>query len=261
MPRKYYRRYKRKTASRGYRRRGKKLSKFNVFTKKSAKSQASQIYALNKKINRVAKRTRQDIIRYDTPTQDYTIAQWGNGAQTAGQNFSLRCFTSIPGFAETFTIKDYYLQLKMFYNNPTSTAAYNDGQNVVGATGDVFVRMVAIRYLSSQEDAIPYADVMPANGIYAISQPLDPNIGKRCKIIRDKVFHISAKKPMIQINYRFKCGYREIKQDSQVSRRKGEIEIFFYCYNCGRTEAEFYGPSSYATVAYGQRYYYYQDLH
>lgn len=60
---KYQRRNKRRTYKR-YNRRYRTLSKKNIFMKKNAKSQAKQIYALNKRISKIEKATKPEILIY-----------------------------------------------------------------------------------------------------------------------------------------------------------------------------------------------------
>lgn len=61
MARRYYRRYRR--YKRFYRSFKRTLRKNNIFANKSAKSQARQIYALNRKINYIQKRNAPEIVK------------------------------------------------------------------------------------------------------------------------------------------------------------------------------------------------------
>lgn len=69
----YKKRYYKKRA-RKYYRKYKTLSKRNIFSRKNAKSQASQIYALNKRITKLEKRTKPEIDIY----YNYDITQFHN---------------------------------------------------------------------------------------------------------------------------------------------------------------------------------------
>ena len=59
----YQRRYKRKYQKKSYRK-YRTLSKKNIFSRKNAKSQAKQIFALNKRISKIEKRTKPEMSIY-----------------------------------------------------------------------------------------------------------------------------------------------------------------------------------------------------
>ena len=73
---------------RRYKKRGSKFSKYNTYKNRSAKSQANQIYSLNKKLNSIEKKTRPELIQHVNPAYQATVAfetLSNNWYTTAGQ--------------------------------------------------------------------------------------------------------------------------------------------------------------------------------
>lgn len=66
----YYRRY-RKSHYRRYRKN--RFSKYNTYKNRSSKAQAGQIYALNKKVNNIERKTRPELIQYTNPGYQATV--------------------------------------------------------------------------------------------------------------------------------------------------------------------------------------------
>lgn len=64
--------YKRNYKKRRYRK--SKFSKYNTYKNRSSKAQAGQIYALNKKINTIEKKTRPELIQHTNPAYQATVA-------------------------------------------------------------------------------------------------------------------------------------------------------------------------------------------
>lgn len=79
----YKRRYNKRRYNRKY-----KFSKYNTYKNRSAKSQANQIYTLNKKINTIERKTRPELIQHLNPAYQATVqfeTLSNNWYTTAGQ--------------------------------------------------------------------------------------------------------------------------------------------------------------------------------
>ena len=121
MPRRYYkRRYKR-----AYKK--SRLTKSKIFGKKSAKSQASQIYTLSKRINKVYKMTKPDI---DTLTKTLTPSTSLTFSSTSVVNYLLASIpivdntllSSIGSNLDYINIRNIKFNFLYRYNNLSDTS-------------------------------------------------------------------------------------------------------------------------------------------
>lgn len=191
----YKRYYKKKTY-----RRYNKLRKGYIFGRKSAKSQAKQIYALNKKINRIEYKTKPETIIKECPFVNQLFTTDGNLGSYSVKEWHNRVY-----LYEEKLFKDtgcnYEIKGKMLrpYNISISGLFENKNHNVELA-GKVYtppltgyLRFVVCKLTGGNQGKMP-DNVCKSYGqtpdIGLIMGPLASNISASCKIIKNKVIKI-----------------------------------------------------------------------
>ena len=219
MPRRYYRKKK-------FTKKSKTFSKYNLYKRRSAKSQAYQIGKLNKKVNSIYRRVKPDILRYEPSVSDYTIANWISGS-LASQTLTLRGLNTLLNDSkysnvDYVNIRDYYLNLKLKYKFPPTTL----GTPELSASPIILARMVIIQYRQDVESGIPLGDVFQGTGLPAVLNPLKEHINERGKILCDKVLRLTPAKQVLNINYHVpRYRNKRIQIASTAQRLKNEIEL------------------------------------
>lgn len=216
--RKFYKKY--------YKRKYKTLKKSNIFRKKSAKSQATQIYALNKKINRIYKQTAPEIHTYVT-NQLNGFNKVFQGTQTDNDNgffqqngIISRLFNSSghfagdPGDDKSFSFKGNLLRVKGITlnlhftrmsvastltgnENPIYTAREVGSQEKVGVVRITILRLSnSINSVNSMNyiHRLYKREASPAGVIWntedTVYGPLNDTITTMGKVIYDRKFRM-----------------------------------------------------------------------
>lgn len=134
----YYKRYHKSSKFRRYRKN--RFSKYNTYKNRSSKAQAGQIYALNKKVNNIERKTRPELIQHLNPAYQATInftTLSNNWYTTAGQAH----FT--PQTWET-NIKDKMCRInKLILYGVLEREAGTDG--TIDTKGSCLVRMAILQ--------------------------------------------------------------------------------------------------------------------
>ena len=196
MPRRYKRSYKRRYKK-------SRLTKSKIFSKKSAKSQASQIYTLSKRINKVYKMTKPDI---DTLTKTLTPSTSLTFSSTSVVNYLLASIpivdntllSSLGSSLDYINIRNIKFQFLYRYNNLGDTSQ------------PIYIRITFLK-LRTGANAFPAASTI-------FSEQSDPYIKVRgplhlglydtgTKIVGDYKFMISKSKPNLNFVKYFK-GYK-----------------------------------------------------
>lgn len=196
MPRRYKRSYKRRYKK-------SRLTKSKIFGKKSAKSQASQIYTLSKRINKVYKMTKPDI---DTLTKTLTPSTSLTFSSTSVVNYLLASIpivdntllSSLGSSLDYINIRNIKFQFLYRYNNLSDTSQ------------PIYIRITFLK-LRTGANAFPAASTI-------FSEQSDPYIKVRgplhlglydtgTKIVGDYKFMISKSRPNLNFTKYFK-GYK-----------------------------------------------------
>lgn len=209
MPRKSYK----KTSTKRTYKKGRKLSKYNVYTKTGAKAQAGQIYALSKKVNGMYKKLKQD---YDTriiTSNINDILQYNNSVQVKFKSVSYAVLgsttfdelkyassgTSTGGVATTYSVPDSVLIKKVnFYVHWRFTKPYHD-------TAPAYMRIVIVRYRQSQASILSNTDILNelSDAIVKVRGPLHSGLkDSGFYILSDNKFKITFDKPNIDTKIR-----------------------------------------------------------
>ena len=217
MPRRY---------KRSYRRRYKKsrLTKSKIFTKKSAKSQASQIYALSKKVSRVYKMTKPDV---DTLTKTLTPSTSLTFSSTSVVNYLLASIPIIDNTTlSTLGSNLDYINIRNIKFN--FLYRFNDLQDT---SQPIYIRLTFLK-LRVGSAAFPAATTI-------FSEQSDPYVKVRgplhmglydtgYKIVGDYKFKITKSRP----NLDFKCHFKGYKLDiGNTSMPRGTLVCYVYLWN------------------------------
>lgn len=197
MPRKFYRRKRKTTAKRG-----RKLSKFNVYTKTSAKSQASQIYALNKKVNGMYKKLKQDVDSKIILSNINDMLLYDNTVQVKFKSVSYAiigsttfndCRVTDSG-GQGYILPDAVLIKKVnFYIHWRFTKLYT-------GTMPAYLRVVIVRYKANQTNILANTDILNENtdAIIKVKGPLRTGLkDSGFWILGDYKFKITQDKPTL----------------------------------------------------------------
>lgn len=222
MPKSYKSKKSYRKGKKGYKKG--KLSKFNLYTHKSAKSQASQIYSLSKKVDSVYKMTRPDI---DTITKTLTpsTSLTFNGSSVV--NYLL---ASIP-IVDNTTLSSLGSNLDYINIRNIKFNFLYRFNNLQDTSQPIYIRLTFIK-LRVGASSFPAASTV-------FSEQSDPYIKVRgplhmglydtgYKIMGDYKFKITKDKP----NLDFKCYFKGYKLDiGNTTMPKGTLVCYVYLWN------------------------------
>lgn len=220
MPRKYYS----KKSTKKYGRKKTKFTKFNLYSHKSAKSQAKQIYDLSKKVNTVYKLTKPDI---DTLTWQINPSATINFGTTSVVNYAQAMLTLLDAtlLSTIGSNIDHIFVRSLKFN---FLYRYN---SLSGTSQSIYIRLTFLKLRTS-------ASAFPSiNGIYSsISDPYvrvkgplrDGLYDSGYKIVGDYKLKITNEKP----NLDFSCKFKNIRLDTGASTQpKNGIMCYVYIWN------------------------------
>lgn len=236
MPRRYYRRrYKRKTS---------KLTKRKIFGRRSAKSQASQIYRLNKRINNVYRNLGGTVSRITHAA--YAIAQWSNAvpAATNVNNHFVLTMSPTNNPPEEVLYRGCYVNIDASFVSPPIT--YSAAST---ATPTIWVRILVIQYREAGKSYSINDFLTNYQSERGIFEPLNEDCGTKAKIIKDLKFKIDQKNPNKHFKLRFRRRFR-VKNAQGVQAQQHQIDVFTIAYNQGAEAANVasWGSQCYANL-------------
>lgn len=224
MPLRSTRKYYRKRSSKGSFKRKFKFTKYNLYKKSGAKAQASQIYSLNKKVNRMYKNLKQDIDTKIIKSNVDDMLLYNNTVQVQFKSVSYAILgsatfeqlqyassgTSTGGVATTYSVPDAVLIKKVnFYIHWRFTSP-------TYMTQPVYLRVVIVRYKTNQTAILSNTDVLNENteAIIKVKGPLHSGL-------RDSGFYVIG-------DYKFKMKREKGNIDSKIKipgckLQKGEL--------------------------------------
>lgn len=228
----------------------KTLRKGNIFKNKSATSQAKQIYALNKKINYIEKKTKPEIKTRTTALCDRLFTTDGNlGSYGAKEwHYSVYCYQQrlFPAEYGNYQLKGNMLRpqtLTIFgcFENKNHNAEVGGKIYNVPLTG--YIRIIVCKLTGGNQGSYPdqitrsYGNTLDPNepDIGLITGPLIPNITSGLKIIKNKVIKIDNMREtrMFKIKIRNPGVFRQppTAVPSQIKTCKNEYLIYiqYYC--------------------------------
>lgn len=220
-----------KSTSKGYRRkkstyrRKTKFSKYNLYKHSSAKSQAKQIYDLNKKFKYMYKQIKPDTNTISvnlTPSAslDFTSTSVAPVAQAMVEIMTLTQLASISSSADYINIKNITFWFNYRYNG------------LSGTSQPIYLRFIFIRLRT--------AGTFPtiANVLNSLSDPYAKVRGplraglydSGYKIIGDYKYKMTSEYPTLDLKFRF-YGRKYDKAISSSNQPEGSIQAYIYIYN------------------------------
>lgn len=181
---------------RRYNRRGRKLSKANIYGNRSARSQAGQIAALNRKINYISRRDRPEVKTLVRSPNSFTFT-----SATLDNTYSIYIQPlPQPGssdhgiIGDVYKILSYQLFINMEYFN-NSTTGYHDSESA-GCT----YRILCLQAKAIDSDSLPegISNILEftANTGAAYSlmtrSPMVTGITKRYRVLFDKTYSLTT---------------------------------------------------------------------
>lgn len=252
MPRRTYRRksYRRR---RGYRRT--KFSKFNLYRKSGAKSQAMQIYSLNKKVNRIYRNVRQDIdtyssVQFGSDILGFTPSSSGSTHVSSAAILGSNTFNLLKVDVGTQTVepdsllvKDMTIYVNMRFNGIADT------------TQPLYMRMVIVKLTMNKEATLAYSQIFgeDSQAIGIVRGPLHKGVkDSGYKIIRDYKWIMTQQRPTIDKKIKLKgCRFEK----GELLYPKNSIFIVYAVYNpnysnaVNNTEGSIYYKLAYTNVS------------
>lgn len=236
-----YRRSARKISARRRARRA--LSNYRIATRTSAKSQSRQIYALNKKINYIQKRTKPEIA-ISRRTIDSTLAftsnstgsvQWNPGPTSA-------FIPSLGSQSGDLNIAGTSLKINNFARLLSFTLYGNFyySQAPTGTDNPIRLRIVIAQLRATRAEAPNQNDVFAGgNAGSAVYGPLQTGLARTLKVLSDRHYTLSYQYPNVVIKtpLRYLMPYyrdgnisTSSGNASSESIAKGGIYVFYAVY-------------------------------
>lgn len=250
----YYRKYRR--FPRKYK---KTLKKSNIFSKKSAKSQAKQIYALNKKVNYIQKTTKPEL-----QIRNYNI--WYKRFLDANSRPKLfesarlffyeeRAMSENTPLYNRIVLQGSMMRVKFIkffgqfgvYNDTSISGQWNQAADKTLSENDpstAYLRIIVCRMKKgggrTPEDIL-YEN--PNEGVagetaydcsYVINGPLQRDVSGQLDIIKDKKVAVNISHPLRQFTFKLnakKLGYiyrKHAESSPEVASGENELLIFYY---------------------------------
>lgn len=222
--RKYNTYYKKKY---GYRKNYRKYSKFNLYKNRSSKSQAYQIYNLNKKINNIEKKTKPEVKPVNQLIFDLNQAQYA--ASTVHKITKKINFTDI--------IQGNLLRLQniLLYGNLRATDS-NNSDNIQIFTEYFRFMVVQTKTLGQVP---PDELLLNYNDMSFVRSPLNTGFSQTVKLIYDKVYvtNNTYNSRNCKINLKKLSNIRRklISSDPVEYQYEGDIYVYIYIGNTAST--------------------------
>lgn len=190
---------------RRYSRRGRALRTTNVLTRTSARSQARQIFALNKKVNRLNYLARPEVKIYDNGVDPYVFDTANEGSlnpQVSSLSF-VPFEPTLPtiGYANLYKIRSFNLNINVTYGD---NYLQNPGKNASRIFG---LRFILVQLLMPSEQIPSITDILKfdkarpdINGVV----PLRDGVTATVRVISDWRYTLSDQRPVITRRLFFK---------------------------------------------------------
>lgn len=231
---------KRRTSKKGKGYKKRKFSKFNLYTHRSAKSQASQIYLLNKKVNSVYKSIKPDIDTVVGPANPSTSLTFQSNAVAA---FLL---ASIP-IIDNNTLNNLGQNLDFINIRNVKFQFLYRYSSISANTQPIYIRLTFLK-LRVGATAFPAAStIFSENGdpYIKVRGPLHMNLyDTGYKIVGDYKFKITKDNPNLDFKVNFK-GFRLDKGSSTMPKNTLICYVYLWNPNYGHAENTAEGQAFY----------------
>lgn len=190
--------------------RRKKLTKRNIFGNKSSKGQAKQIYALNKKINRIEKQTKPETLIYqNTEWMTKTIDCRGVNGKVIDTDFDF-LFTTLENAVNPFNWNGKLCRVNdlwLYFNMSIARSAQN---NYDALPQDAYIRITIQKFPKQMDRGEGQITSLHTNydgtagAIYRVKGPLCPGCTAQGKIMYDHTFRLNdfCTKKLVKVHFK-----------------------------------------------------------
>lgn len=231
-----------------YYRRGKKhLSNYNIATKTGAKSQAKQIYYLKKRVNKIQRLTKPEIvtIQRNSKSLDLVSSQSVVGWLFGEDPGNLQGITPVLGPINSNLVGQTDASVPNNFARLLNFKLYGNMQytSLTETSVPVNVRIVIVQTRSSRPSDISPNDIFTSNSngvdnFSAVFGPLQTGLARTCKVLSDKRYCLSYQRPSINIRTSLKYlmnFYRDANSNTpsdgfSEQYGKGSIYVFYAVY-------------------------------
>lgn len=265
MPRRYYRRKAR------YYKRKYRMSKFNLYRKRSAKSQAGQIYRLSKRLNAVSRQANGEIQIEWQNKEFYDVIGWRNSGSATPLKMGVIMLNDLYGGVKYLFQKDLTVYIHAQLDNVSATpATYEyettdvpplfESDQITDATNALYLRFIIVRLKSDRKEA-PEADeiINSAKAVNGNQDVLDPllkwqgplhtGITNQFKVVWDKKVKLDYNHQAYIRKLRFKMNCKlERPNVSEDHAYKNQLYMIVFGYNPSFTVDDDYNKA-YVRVA------------
>lgn len=238
--------------------RKKVLRKGNIFSRRSAKSQAKQIYALNKRVTSIYKRTAPEVytqIRYgtnfDIDANSQNRFQFYTSSST-GQSYYIVPYVQRPAQGSSDGPTNGYSNQSNNFQRLRDIKFYGRVSFSTAIETPLWVRLVIVQSITTRNENITISDIFtpgPTGADYYISTlgPLQPGLARTCKVLRDKKYRLDSQHPAYNIRFNIKklanVYYDSVNSASPSTPSelvpKGAIYMFLSAYSPTSTPETF----------------------
>lgn len=241
--------YRRRYTRRVSRRRGRRtLSSYHIATRTSARSQAKQIYALNRRVSRIQRLTKPEIVTIQRSASEITdLNRLNNNIQWITEGNSTSNFAIVPlgpvsdtnSGSGTAPVVNNFARLQSF----TLYGNFQYSELVTAPTPQT-LRIVIVQTKATRGSTLTSSDIFTggepgANPFNATFGPLQTGVSRTCKILSDKRYYLDFQHPNVTIQTRLRYlrpYYRDTTSSSSGSGSsesipKGAIFVFWSHYS------------------------------
>lgn len=220
-----------------------KLTKRNIFGRKSAKSQAKQIYALNRKINRIEKQTRPETLIYEnTEWMTKDIDCRGGSGKVIETDYDF-LFSTLENAVNPFNWNGKLCRINdvwLYFNMSITRSALN---NYDALPQDAYIRISIQKFPKQMDRGEGTITSLHTNypgtsgALYRVKGPLCSGCTAQGKIVYDHTFRLNdnCTKKLIKIHFKNLILRNENKEDFFDAN---ELYIMYTLYNAsGNSES------------------------
>lgn len=223
------------------------LSNYRIATRTSAKAQSRQIYALKKRVNKIQRLTKPEIvtIQRNSSAIDLLSGQGPVNWITTGTTLigviqpNLGSIVSNTAGSITSNVPNNFARLNSLriYGNMQYTSITN-------TSVPVNLRIVVVQQKASRQSALTFNDVFTSgtsgnDNFSAVFGPLQIGLARTCKVLSDKRYCLSYQRPSINIRTNLKYlmnFYRDSNSndsgtESSEAYYKGSIYLYYAIYS------------------------------
>ena len=220
------------------------LSTRNIFGHKGSKSQAKQIYALRKSINKVAKMCKPEVKEVDTDFNNRLLGQYFSGTGTPDTVSDYITATPMPSLGTGDdgrignVIRLYPMKFKfsLQYGEKYGTAEGSTIWNIPQLTSHgMQVRLIVVQTKASINTIPTIRDIFEEyptssdnlNTMSNMVQQFKPGITSRFEILYNRVFSVSQDKPMKSKSVVIKPVIRTAQWEEGILYPRGQLFLYF----------------------------------